>query len=479
MHAAVSLLDAFRDATGLRTNWNKSAATPIRCQGITVDAVMEGTLCSAKALPITYLGLPLSDVRLRRQDLKPILDSLAKRLRGWKAKLISLPGRIELVRTTLTAMAIYRIMALAPPAWFVKMVDRLRRGFLWAADETAPAGKCLVNWRQVCCPRELGGLGVHDLQRQGAALRARWSWRKWTDEGRSWHDLITNSDPAAEGVFRAATTIVIGDGRKTNFWRAHWAQGCRPADRWPNLFGHCNGRRLTLRDAIINNNWLRYVKADLPQAVLHELCDLWEVTRAISLTEGATDQIKWKLTASGQYMASSAYRMQFHGSIPTNDNTVIWSAKAAPRAKAFAWILLKGRCLTVDNLARRQIAHDPLCPLCRSEQETGLHLISTCPFSLQVWARTAASLSQPFAAIDLNRAGRLRDRFRRQTASIPRAHRATWRATCLLVSWCLRKERNARIFEGKACNELQVANRIIGRGPLLAVCRLSANEQVF
>lgn len=120
------------------------------------------TDCLSKAFPITYLGL-LSDTGLRRDDLQPVIDSLAKRLRGWKAKLIALPGRIELVRSVLTAMALYRIMAIAPPVWFLKMIDRLRRGFLWAADESSPGGKCLVSWKQVCRPREFGGLGVHDL----------------------------------------------------------------------------------------------------------------------------------------------------------------------------------------------------------------------------------------------------------------------------------------------------------------------------
>lgn len=266
------------------------------------------------------------------------------------------------------------------------------------------------------------------------------------------------NDPAAENVFRAATEVIIGDGCKANFWRSHWAHGCRPADRWPNLFRHCNG---TIRDVITNDRWLQYVKADPPGVVLHELCDLWEATRAIILTEGSTDQIRWRLTTSGQYTAASAYRMQFQGSIPTNDKAIIWNAKAAPRAKAFAWILLKGKCLTADNLARRQIPHDPLCPLCRSEPETALHLISSCHFSKSVWTRTAASLGQPFSAIDMNTGGRLRDRFRRQTATLPRSCRPTWRAACLLVAWCLWKERNARIFEGKVCIETQVARKIV------------------
>ena len=92
-------------------------------------------------------------------------------MRGWKAKLIALPGRIELVRTTLSAMAIYRIMAIAPPKWFIKMVDRLRRGFLWAADEVSPAGKCLVRWSNVCRPRELGWVGFGEVQGEGSWWR--------------------------------------------------------------------------------------------------------------------------------------------------------------------------------------------------------------------------------------------------------------------------------------------------------------------
>lgn len=174
-----------------------------------------------KAFPVTYLGLSLSDGRLRKDDLQPVLDSLAKQLRGWKAKLIALPVRIELVRTALSAMAIYRVMALAPPKWFLKMVDRLRPGFMWAADETSPAGRCLVRWRDVCKLRAFGGLGISELQLHGAALRARWHWRTWTDDGRPWRELTLPTDPMAECVFRASTAIDVGDGSRANFWRSH------------------------------------------------------------------------------------------------------------------------------------------------------------------------------------------------------------------------------------------------------------------
>lgn len=51
--------------------------------------------------------------------------------------------------------------------------------------------------------------------------------------------------------------------------------------------------------------------------------------------------MKW--TTSREYMAATAYDMQFHGSIRYNDKTVVWSAKASLRAKCFAWLLIHGK----------------------------------------------------------------------------------------------------------------------------------------
>ena len=318
-----------------------------------------------------------------------------------------------------------------------------------------------MSWKQVCRPREFGGLGVHDLQRQGAALRARWYWNSWIDDSRPWRELVLPHDPAAEGIFRASMEIVIGDGRKPSFWRSHWAQGCRPADRWPELFAHCNGRWLTLHAAIEGNVWLRYVKPNPNATVLHQLCELWEAASAITLGDGVQDSMRWKWTSDGKYSAASAYHKMFQGAIPTNDNEIIWSAKAAPRAKTFAWILLPGKCLTADNLRRRRIPHDPVCPLCRAAPETVHHLIAACPFSMQVWSKTASSLGSPFSDLAMPTDTRLRTRFRRQTRSLPRAKRATWKATCLLVSWCIWKEQNDRIFNAKTGTASQVHSRII------------------
>jgi hypothetical protein len=43
------------------------------------------------------------------------------------------------------------------------------------------------------------------------------------------------------------------------------------------------------------------------------------------------------------------------------------------------------RCWTADRLARRNLPHLELCPLCDQEEETINHLLSSCVFARELW----------------------------------------------------------------------------------------------
>ena len=55
-----AVLNLFGDATGLLSNFAKSAITPIRCTEEQRLLVQEVLGCRMEDLPITYLGLPLT-----------------------------------------------------------------------------------------------------------------------------------------------------------------------------------------------------------------------------------------------------------------------------------------------------------------------------------------------------------------------------------------------------------------------------------
>jgi hypothetical protein len=66
-----SVLDHFVVATGLKINYNKSRMVPMHADPGVV-AALQGILgCQVGAFPQTYLGLPLSDSKLRLSSFAP------------------------------------------------------------------------------------------------------------------------------------------------------------------------------------------------------------------------------------------------------------------------------------------------------------------------------------------------------------------------------------------------------------------------
>jgi hypothetical protein len=91
----------------------------------------------------TWGCLSLSE-KPRKADLQLVLDKLSNNLAFWKACLLSMDGRVAYVQAVMTASVIYHLMALDVDPWFIQVVDRIRRGFLWAGKLGVRGGCCLV-----------------------------------------------------------------------------------------------------------------------------------------------------------------------------------------------------------------------------------------------------------------------------------------------------------------------------------------------
>ena len=196
-----SIMEAFEQISGLKTNKEKSKATPINCSEEEVQTIVDIFGCAVEAFPCRYLGVPLSNRRLHRSDEQPIIDAVSNRIPTWKGNLLNLAGRATLVSATLSAISVYIsiVVCLSPCA--IDCIDRSRRAFLWAGAQTVAGGKCKVAWRMVSIPKELGGLGIIDLRRLGVALRLRWEYLRRTDPARSWHAVSSRPERAVRAFF--------------------------------------------------------------------------------------------------------------------------------------------------------------------------------------------------------------------------------------------------------------------------------------
>jgi hypothetical protein len=93
INVIMSILQLFGEASGLKTNLQKSNVLPIRCGDIELALVQELLPCAVMNFPCKYLGLPLSLKKLTKEQVQPIIDRIADQLLGWKADLMTWAGQ--------------------------------------------------------------------------------------------------------------------------------------------------------------------------------------------------------------------------------------------------------------------------------------------------------------------------------------------------------------------------------------------------
>ncbi|CAM0874879.1 unnamed protein product [Alopecurus aequalis] len=254
-------------------------------------------------------------------------------------------------------------------------------------------------------------------------------------------------------MFAAATTVTIGNGEMATFWESTWLLPLPLRSAFPALFKHSARKRRSVSVALTDNVWIRDVRRNPSDAVLHEFLELWRLLRTScpTLEPGTMDKIRWNPAASGRYSAGSAYRLQFLGSTASPFQTIIWKQWAPPRCKFFSWLLLQDRLWCADRLMRRGWPNNYLCPLCMRSLESSLHLFGECPVTKQVWLR--ASRWEGCRALDPALWPPLNSILQLWMDAILASQLPTntkgLNSMIILISWEIWLERNRRVFSNK------------------------------
>ncbi|KAM0838878.1 hypothetical protein ACQ4PT_060692 [Festuca glaucescens] len=409
VHNFAAILHSFGEATGLCTNFHKSSVVPIRCDGVDLDDILRGLPVLKASFPLKYLGLPLSVGALRKADFQLLEDKTAEKIPAWNGKFITMAGRTALVKSVLTSQSIYHLTSLNVPTGSMHNMKKVERAFLWAGTD-----------------------------------KLRWPWQEWKEPSKIWVGLGNPCDDTDMDLFYASTTITLGNGEKTPFWKSPWLNGSRPIDIAPLIYNISTRKNWNVKKAMSNNGWISKIKMDVEFSIEHirQYISLWSKLEEATVRDDLEDEITWNLTETGIYSSSSAYRAQFFGAILAPIASSVWKFWAPPKIKFFMWLALQNRLWTNDRLEKRGWPTGWNCKLCNRAFESVDHLLVNCRFTIRLWGllKEWLGLQQlnilPWPSTPLHSWWSLMTK-RKDLASLA------------LLSWEIWNERNGRVFNNK------------------------------
>ncbi|KAL2334952.1 hypothetical protein Fmac_016165 [Flemingia macrophylla] len=82
-------------------------------------------------LPFMYLGLTLGENPTRSSTWKLVLYKIKKKLTSWRNRLLSLAGRVCLLKFVISVIPLFYLSLFKFPALVVRQILKLQRILLW------------------------------------------------------------------------------------------------------------------------------------------------------------------------------------------------------------------------------------------------------------------------------------------------------------------------------------------------------------
>jgi hypothetical protein len=121
----------FSATIGLQINYFKSTFVPINLNEEDQTTIFEILGCPITSIPQTYIGLPLSDSKLPRWVLHPLLQSVNCRVDtlSIKGATSGRGGGLTLTKSVLAALPSHLLACMKAPKWFYNEIDKRRRAY--------------------------------------------------------------------------------------------------------------------------------------------------------------------------------------------------------------------------------------------------------------------------------------------------------------------------------------------------------------
>ncbi|GJZ53830.1 RNA-directed DNA polymerase, eukaryota, reverse transcriptase zinc-binding domain protein [Tanacetum coccineum] len=370
----VSLLQYADDALFFG-KWSRSNARNLI---LILKSVASSLNCSHDSVPFTYLGLPVGKRMYFCDRWIEVINKVQNRLIAWKAKSLSIGGRLTLLKSVLGSIPIYFLSLFKAPLKVIKYIESLRSRFFWGFKDDH-RGISWVKWDSILASD--GGFSSSPTSFSGHGV--------WCDIVK----VISNIE-RIDFSFKNSFNLKVSNGLSTSFWNdAWWPDGPRLMDAFPRLFALESFQDCKVNDRwILSNgswigNWawripLRGRASDDPASLLSRLNNF-----SLSLGE---DKWVWNGDASRKFKLcnlSASIQVKLLADCHLGQHHT-WNRLIPRKVNICVWKASLNRLPTRPNLVLRGISLDSvLCPFCDSVEETLDHCLISCPLVSSVWCK--------------------------------------------------------------------------------------------
>ncbi|GJS68653.1 RNA-directed DNA polymerase, eukaryota, reverse transcriptase zinc-binding domain protein [Tanacetum coccineum] len=417
-HHLICMLRCFYLISGLKINVRKSNVLGIGVSDNDVTSMANIIGCGAASLPMKYLGVPVGCNMSRCSNWNTIIKKFSSKLSSWKARLLSVGGRLSLIKSVLGNLPTYYLSIYLMLVTVRNKLESMRNKFFIGGDQE-DIKVTWVNWKKCMASREHGGLGIGSIFGLNVGLLFKWIWRFLNHPSSLWACVIQSLYGADGGINSVAThrsmrttwgailhsifslkqqgmdllslcTRNIGNGISTWFWEDTWCGNQPLKIQFPRIYLLDTYRNCSIASRVPLVDWSmvlrRNPRGGSESAQFNALKD---AIGCVSLSDKRDSWI-WSLDGCNSFSVASVCNMVDSQILDVCLVATHWNRLIPIKVNVFLWRLKLNRLPSRVNLDRKGIDIGSIrCPKCLEDIETVNHIFFNCGMAQDLWALLA------------------------------------------------------------------------------------------
>ncbi|GJT34461.1 putative RNA-directed DNA polymerase, eukaryota, reverse transcriptase zinc-binding domain protein [Tanacetum coccineum] len=336
----------------------------------------------ASGLKINIYKSNIYGIGLTRMRWKILIHHFRSRLSTWKASLLSIGGRLTLIKSVLGSLGIYYLSIFRAPESILNDLERIRSNFFLGGNQD---GKKMawVKWPIILNSYDNGCLNISSLKAFNLAILQKWRWRLFTSPNDLWVKVVKAFHGHEGGFnnngcsFKGAWANFVGS---SNFLHSKdiWVGEAPLSVRYNRLYSLDQDKDCLIIDRIINGQWhWNWSRTNIGVRNLAFFRDMLNEIGQLNIVT-SEDTSVWNLGPNGTFTVKDARNIIDQKTLPSLPSTS-WDKIISRKVNIFMWRLSLDRLLHRLNLSLRGM--DILAisySSCNANVESANHIFFEC-----------------------------------------------------------------------------------------------------